>query len=129
MSVKVNDNSKIAMSAFEKQMQNGLNAIGVAAEEYAKRGCPVDTGRARASITYATSTESKNTETPHEEGDDTPKATPEKTAVYIGGNVEYLAKIETMDMPHKTGKAHFLRDAAAQHGNEYKELMKKALET
>ena len=56
--------------------------------------------------------------------------TAEKTAIYIGTNVEYGEKVETRSyISHKTGKAHFLRDAATQHGDEYKNLMKKALET
>lgn len=55
------------------------------------------------------------------------KAEPEKTAVYIGSNVKYAPANEFYDMNHKTGKAHFLRDAVAQHTDQYKEIIKAAL--
>ena len=107
MTVTMTDNSKEVLSAFQKQMQNGLEAIGITAEKYAKDDCPVDTGRLRASIAHA-----------HDEN-----------SAYIGSNLSYAPKIELNDMPHKTGKAHFLRDAAAQHGDEYKKLMETALKS
>lgn len=129
MAATMTDNSKEVLSAFNKQLQNGLNAIGMTAERYAKKDTPVDTGRLRASITFATQTKQGSAGVEAESEDYSMQATPEDTAVYIGSNVRYAIKIETMDMPHKTGKAHFLRDAAAQHGDEYKNLMKKALET
>ena len=114
------DNSKHVLTAFEQACQNALNAIGSKAEGYAKQACPVDTGRLRNSITYATSTQTGK-------GDSTPNATPEKAAAYIGSNVEYAPYVEFRSVGHKTGRAHFLKDAASNHGEEYKRIAEAAM--
>lgn len=112
MKVKLVDNSAEVKKALVKQCGVALSAIGMKAEGYAKRDCPVDTGRLRNSITNEVNTSEK--------------------AVYIGTNVEYAQYVEYMDdygrSPRKTGKPHFLRDAAANHGNEYKAIAKAALQ-
>lgn len=41
VSVSMKDNSKDVLNAFEKQLQNGLEAIGLTAENYAKKDAPV----------------------------------------------------------------------------------------
>ena len=69
MKVDYKDNSKQVWSAMEKAIKNGLEAIGLTAETYAKKATPVDTGRLRNSISHETDEE----------------------AVYIGTNVEYAA--------------------------------------
>ena len=69
MKVDYKDNSQQILSALEKGIKNGLEAIGLTAETYAKKATPVDTGRLRNSISHAT----------------------DKEAVYIGTNVEYAA--------------------------------------
>lgn len=48
--VKFTDNSTLIKEAFQKATQRGLEKAGKAAEEHAKKLCPVDTGRLRASI-------------------------------------------------------------------------------
>jgi hypothetical protein len=96
------------IKACEQAIMRGLEAIGEVAEGYAKDDCPVDTGRLRASISN--------------------KAVKDELAVYIGTNVEYAPYVEYRDIDHKTGKAHFLRDAAADHSEEYKKIMKASLE-
>ena len=49
--------------------------------------------------------------------------------MYIGTNVEYAPYVEYGDnATHKTGGAHFLRDAAAEHGEHYKQIMEAALD-
>lgn len=63
------DNSGEILKAFENASHRGLKAIGETAEGYAKRDCPVDTGRLRNSITNQVKDEE----------------------VYIGSNVEYAA--------------------------------------
>lgn len=65
------DNSKQVLSALERAIYNGLDAIGKVAETNAKKMTPVDTGRLRNSITNNVSMDEK--------------------AVYIGTNVEYAA--------------------------------------
>ena len=69
MKVDYKDNSEQVLSAMEKAIKNGLEAIGLTAEEHAKKITPVDTGRLRNSISHAT----------------------DKEAAYIGTNVEYAA--------------------------------------
>lgn len=103
----VKDNIGDVISASKEQMQKGLKAIAMKAKTYAKADCPVATGRLRNSISNAV------------KGD----------SAYIGTNVEYAPAIEFKDMNHRTGKAHFLRDAASTHGDEYKEIMKAALKS
>lgn len=69
MKVDYKDYSKEVLAAMEKGIKNGLEAIGLTAETYAKNATPVDTGRLRNSISHET----------------------DKEAVYIGTNVEYAA--------------------------------------
>ena len=69
MKVDYKDNSEQVLSAMEKAIKNGLEAIGLTAEWHAKKITPVDTGRLRNSISHET----------------------DKEAVYIGTNVEYAA--------------------------------------
>lgn len=52
-----------------------------------------------------------------------------KQAAYIGTNVEYAHKQETGDYQHNSGSAHFLRDAAANHSDEYKRIVEKNLKS
>lgn len=103
------DNSEKVLDAFHAQILLGLEAIGQTAEGYAKKDCPVDTGRLRNSI--ANQVES------------------DENAVYIGTNVEYGKFVEYSDTArHTNGKAHFLRDAATTHNEKYKAIMKAAME-
>ena len=69
MKVDYKDNSEQVLSAMEKAIKNGLEAIGLTAEGHAKKITPVDTGRLRNSISDAT----------------------DKDATYIGTNVGYAA--------------------------------------
>ena len=54
-------------------------------------------------------------------------------AVYIGTNVEYAPYVEYNEKARHDppefggGKAHFLRDAAANHGDHYRSIMEAAL--
>lgn len=69
MKVDFNDNSEQVLSALQKAIKNGLEAIGLTAEGHAKKNTPVDTGRLRNSISHAT----------------------DDNAAYIGTNVKYAA--------------------------------------
>lgn len=127
MEVKITDNSELFKNAKDQAVLRALDAIGKTAERHAKENCPVDTGRLRNSLTYATS-EFSGKETYSDKkhnvyNDGSAKGTPEKEAVYIGTNVEYAQKQEISDsLHHNTGRAHFIRDAAATHGDEYKQI-------
>lgn len=105
------DNSKEYYDNLMKQTIVGLKAIGLKAEGYAKDDCPVDTGRLRNSITNKVVKEGET-----------------NVGCYIGSNVEYASKIELDEkIKHETGKAHFLRDSATTHSDEYNELLTTAL--
>ena len=101
--INITDKSPEILKAMRQQVLLGLEAIGQECEGYAKDDCPVDTGRLRNSIAHKV-----------EGGEDT---------VYIGTNVEYG------EYRHITGKNHFLRDAATNHGDHYKAIMEAALES
>lgn len=123
------DNIKEILKELGERSEKALAAIGMECEGYAKAECPVDTGRLRNSIAWATTHDHGNTDSAMQDGDDTPKATPKEQAVYIGSNVEYAERIEFQDMAHKVGRAHFLRDAATTHSEHYKSILKAALDT
>ena len=48
------DNSDKVFAELERKIELAMMAVGEEAESIAKGGCPVDTGRLRASITYIT---------------------------------------------------------------------------
>lgn len=111
--VKIVDNSAEVLAAMKDQVLSALESIGQEAEGYAKDDCPVDTGRLRNSIAHSV------------DGSE--------MAVYIGTNVEYAPYVEYNEKARHDppefggGKAHFLRDAAADHGDHYKSIMEAAL--
>ena len=127
--VNIVDNSRQVLDAFNKQVYKGLNAIGLKAEKHAKENCPVDTGRLRNSLTYATAKDHDSGEGPAIPDDYGLRGQPEAHAVYIGTNVSYAAVQEYHDMAHKVGRAHFLRDAATAHSEEYEKTMEAALKS
>ena len=105
MKVDYKDNSQQVLSAMEKGIKNGLEAIGLTAETYAKKATPVDTGRLRNSISHAVDGE----------------------AVYIGSNVEYAPYVE---LGTSRAKAHhMLQKAATEHSAEYKRLAEDAVKS
>ena len=100
--VIVEDNTQQILQKMPKALARGLEAVGLAAEGYAKRLCPVDTGRLRNSITHT--------------ADSSP-------AVYIGTNVEYGPYVE---LGTSKRKAHpFLKPAAEEHKGEYEALFQR----
>lgn len=127
------DNSHIFSREFNKKIALACELIGVEVERNAKEDCPVDTGRLRNSITYAVKEgQGLANQEPGEQADpeEYQKLTePEEKTIYIGTNVKYAPPVELRDVNHKSGKAHFLRDAVAHHGDKYKEIAKKTLES
>ena len=144
MKVDYKDNSEQVLSAMEKAMKNGLEAIGLTAEGHAKKKLTREvytgdkpyklTGRLRNSITFAVSGEPANIQS--YSGDNGEKggtyngtAPDDKNkAVYIGTNVEYALGIE-LGTHRKAGGVHFLQDAATGHTAEYKKIIKDAMES
>ena len=109
MSVIFINHKQEVLSAVDRAIQRGLEICGGKAESYAKRLCPVDTGRLRNSIT-------------HQQYD-------EKTEV-IGTNVKYSI-FQELGYHTTSGKfimgKHFLRSAAEGHADEYKAILQNEL--
>ena len=103
MSYEVKDNTEEVLSALERAKERALEAIGIAAEGYAKEETPVDTGRLRNSISHATDDE----------------------AAYIGTNVEYAPYVELGGRHNKAH--HMLQRAASEHREEYKRLLEDSM--
>lgn len=99
----VTDNSGIFKDAKDELVQKALETIGLIGEGYAKLACPVDTGRLRNSISHAVD---------------------EQSAV-IGTNVEYAAYVEYGTT--KTKAQPYLKPAATEHGDEYREIVESTL--
>lgn len=112
--IKITDNSKEVLSAFENQIRLALASIGQTAEGYAKEDCPVGTPESTGKKGYIGGTL---------RGSIANEVVEDEKAVYIGTNVEYAIYVEMRDsVHHQTGKAHFLRDACATHADEYKSI-------
>lgn len=95
------DNTAIIEEGIHNAIIRALEKIGLTAEGYAKKACPVDTGRLRNSITHQL------------DGD---------KAVYIGTNVEYGPYVE-LGTSTRDPKP-FLRPAAEDHYNTYRQILK-----
>ena len=102
-SSNLEDNSDKILEAFNNAIERGLEAIGVTAEGYAKKDCPVDTGRLRNSIAYKI----------------------KENDVYIGSNVEYAPSVELGT--YRQRAQPFLKPAAANHAKEYKDILEDSL--
>ena len=109
VSVQLTDHSAEVLAAMKEKAILALNVIGQDAERFAADECPVDTGRLRASISN--------------------KVIDDELAMYVGTNVEYAPYVELKDASHQTGKAHFLRDSIANHGDRYKSTLEAALKS
>lgn len=131
------DNSEEYKKLRDAAIRRGLRTIGMTAETYAKSNCPVDTGYARNSITYALSGESANISA--YQADKGKGEKPPQTGEYrgtlgkiddnyvvIGSNVEYFPFIEEGSRGRKA--YHTLRRAATEHKDEYKQLLTDSLE-
>lgn len=104
VSVKQDNTGQVA-AGIESAIDVALEKIGLLAEGYAIKKCPVDTGHLRGSITHEVDFD----------GD----------AVYIGTNVEYAPYVELGTSRQKAQP--FLRPAASEHGAQYRQVLKKAL--
>ena len=132
MSDEFKDNSEEYELLLVQAIRRGLRAIGMTAETYAKENCPVDTGYARNSITYALSGETadissykadrgKNGKPPRTGKYSGTTGEIEDNYVIIGSNVEYFPFIEEGARGREA--RHTLRKAATDHKDEYKQLL------
>lgn len=134
VAVEVIDNSDEVLAAFKEQLPLALEAIGGEMERHAKENCPVDTGRLRNSITFATATAQGNANTGNfttpsgempkqaEPSDYAQHGSADECEVVVGTNVEYAAEQE-----YYGKKSHFLKNAATNHSEDYKKIVEAAL--
>ena len=106
VNVTIEDHSDKCLESLGILMYTALEKCGLIAEGYAKRLCPVDTGRLRNSITHTTRSE------------------PGPVA-YIGTNVEYAPYVELGTS--RTKAQPYLRPAIADHVDEYKQIIQNDL--
>lgn len=121
---KLKSNRKEVLRGSEEAVERGLAAIGMRAVTYTHRpkergGTPVDTGRLRNSIAWATASQGGGgTDAPSGGGAD-------DRTVIIGTNVEYGEIVE--EGTSKRKPAHMLRNALADGSDEYARIMEAAL--
>ena len=121
---ELKSNRKEVLRGSEEAVERGLAAIGMRAVTYTHRpkergGTPVDTGRLRNSIAWATASQGGGgTDAPSGGGAD-------DHAVIIGTNVEYGKFVE--EGTSKRKPAHMLRNALADGSDEYARIMEAAL--
>lgn len=120
----VHNNIDGTLNEMNKRCDVALQAVGAIAINYAKVQCPVDTGRLRNSLTYATATsqggQNQSGGQPANSSDYSLHGKPQEKVCVIGTNVEYA---ETQENIH-----HYLRDAAGNHTSEYKSLINDVLD-
>ena len=122
---KVND----VLTELDNATDQALTIIGLRAERHAKAICPVDTGRLRNSISYATSkaqggmnqNQGKNADSEDYEMHDVPA----ENTVVLGTNVSYAVNIELGGS--KGAPQGFLRPALANHLPEYEKIARSVL--
>lgn len=121
---KLKSNRKEVLRGSEEAVERGLAAIGMRAVTYTHRpkergGTPVDTGRLRNSIAWATASQGGGgTDAPSGGGAD-------DRTVIIGTNVEYGECVE--EGTSKRKPAHMLRNALTDGSDEYARIMEAAL--
>ena len=136
LEVQFTRRDKEVLSEVEQATLKALAEIGARAEAWAKKECPVDTGRLRNSITWATSDAHGNFDPFAVGGDSTPHGRAEKDTVAIGTNVEYAQDQEFNEgYSHmkrqkgggykQVGNAHFLRNSITKHDDEYYKVLEK----
>lgn len=130
MNVEFRDNSKEVLAALREAATRALEKCGIAAEGFAKKAVPVDTGNLRNSISH--------------------KVDEKEKVVYIGTNSEYGAYVELGTGKHykggrqdpwvyqdEDGRWHhtngqraqpYLKPAVADHKQTYKNIIKDELE-
>ena len=129
MSVTIHDHSAEVSAEIKAALLRGLEKVGLVAEGYAKKLCPVDTGNLRNSITHTVDEE--------------------EPAAYIGSNTEYAAYVELGTGKYVSGgrptpwvyqdekgnwhRTHgqkaqsYLKPAVADHANTYRKIIEDEL--
>lgn len=114
--VKVISHKDEVITQTDLAVEKALFTVGLQAEKYAKGFAPVDTGRLRNSINFATHNFAGSGG-----GGSKPHGNPNKGLVCIGTNVEY-APYQEFGTKYQSG-TKFLRPAIENHISEYKSIM------
>ena len=139
MSLRITENHKEEIKReMNKRLETALEEIGIKAEGYAARLCPVDTGLLRNSITSAVGgketsiknytadkekTKGKGKASGSYSGIATAQASP---YVVLGTNVEYAPSIELGSSKNRVAKP-FLKPALTDHVGQYRRMLKSEL--
>lgn len=102
------DNTREVSALIVSALDRAMEEVGLAAEGFAKRKCPVDTGNLRNSITHEVNLGGVGGH-----------------AAYVGTNVEYAAYVELGT--RRTQAQPFLRPAATEHGSTYRSIIERNL--
>ena len=103
INIRIEDHSEEFLAELGRRIPVALEECGLAAEGYAKRLCPVDTGRLRNSITHTT----------------------DEDTAYVGRNVEYGPYVELGTS--RTRAQPFIKPAVVDHTREYKQIIEARL--
>ena len=151
MSAEIKDNREIVFDAMSQALYRGLEKIGLVAESYAKKLCPVDTGNLRNSITHIVALDgnvSGDITIPNGRMDVKSGNT---GAVYIGTDSEYAPYVElgtgiyakggggrptpwvyqdakgNWHYTHGNKPQPFLKPAAHDHKGQYRQILEDEL--
>jgi HK97 gp10 family phage protein len=104
-----------------RAVKAGLTAVGIRIEGEATLLCPVNTGRLRGSITWATGWNGSKTRAPSDMRDAVEMPTRDNV-VHIGSNVEYAPYIEYGTRKPKRMAKPFLRPAFDDNRQTIKDI-------
>lgn len=131
-SVRIESHIPEVTEEMHEVVEGWLAAVGLDAASVASNYAPVDTGRLRNSISFATVKEhdgmNSHDGVPASPADYALKAMPETDAVYIGTNVDY-APYHEYGTSKKVKARHFIQFGMTAHKSQYKSLLQKAMET
>lgn len=103
ITIEMEDHSEEFLEELQRRIPVALEECGLAAEGYAKRLCPVDTGLLRNSIAHAVAGDS----------------------AYIGTNVEYAPYVELGTS--RTRAQPFIKPSITDYVSEYKRIIENRL--
>jgi HK97 gp10 family phage protein len=130
---KMTSHKDEVLDELDSRVEVALEMIGLEAEKFAKKACPVDTGLLRNSLTHALDGESTAiTEYQDNAGEqkgsysgNAPKGSSGKRVVYIGTNVEYAPYVEFGTSKQKPQP--YLKPAVTNHVGKYRKILKSTL--
>ena len=129
------DNTELIKQATKQAVMVALEAVGLQAERYAKRLCPLDTGLLRNSITHAVGGASfshaykadKATSGGAMKGgySSGTVGSSDDTTAYVGTPVEYASYVEYGTS--RTNPHPYIKPAVEGHTSEYKKIFEEYL--